>query len=133
MMSWKGLLTLTLVELSTPPSLRHPLAYSHLHNHIMSVISIYFQKISYNPQEFIIQCGSYMRGDYMQLLLLAKTAKYVSIICFIASLMGFVSVSYMLNQVDWSELAYICMINIPAIFLIVKVEKYLKQRNSLIN
>ena len=67
----------------------------------------------------------------MQLLLLAKTAKYVSIICFIASLMGFASVSYMINQIDWSELAYIGVINIPTILVIIWVERYLKRRKKL--
>lgn len=68
------------------------------------------------------------------LLLLAKGAKYIIIFCFITLLYNSVSVSFMLDrQLDWPEIAYICLINISVLWIVMKVEKYLKQRNSLSN
>lgn len=68
------------------------------------------------------------------LLLLAAGAKYIIIFCFIALLYNSVSVSVMLDQkIDWTELAYICVTNIVGLWLIVKIEKFLKLRNSLSN
>lgn len=68
------------------------------------------------------------------LLLLAKGAKCIIIFCFIFLLYNSVSVSFMLNlQIDWAEIVYICAVNIVALWLVIKIEKYFKQRNSLCN
>lgn len=66
------------------------------------------------------------------LLLLAKGAKYIIIFCLVVLLYNIVSVSFVFDrQINWEELAYICVTNLPALWIIVKTEKYLKQRNSL--
>ena len=68
------------------------------------------------------------------LLLLTKGAKYITIFCFITLLYNSVSVSFMLNrQTDWAEIAYICAVNLAALWVMVKIERYLQRRSSLCN
>jgi cytochrome b subunit of formate dehydrogenase len=68
------------------------------------------------------------------LLLLAKATKYIIIFCFVILLYSGVSISFILGrQIDWAELAYVCAVNIPALWIMIKIEKYLQSRNSLCN
>jgi hypothetical protein len=66
------------------------------------------------------------------LLLLTKGSKCIIIFCFIILLYSNVSVSFILGrQIDWIELAYICAVNMPALWIVINVEKYLQRNDSL--
>jgi uncharacterized membrane protein len=68
------------------------------------------------------------------LLLLTKGTKCIIIFGLIVLLYNSVSVSFILDrQIDWAELAYVCAVNIVALWIMIKIEKYLQSRNSLCN
>ena len=71
---------------------------------------------------------------FIDLFLLTKGVKYIIIFCFVVLLYNSVSASFILDrQIDWEELAYICMVNIVALWLVIKIQQYLQRRNSLYN
>jgi len=62
--------------------------------------------------------------------LLVKSAKYIVILSLVALLYSNVSISFMMGQqLHWSELAYICLFYIPLLWIMIKVEKYLRLKN----
>ena len=63
--------------------------------------------------------------------LLAKGAKYIVILSFVALIYSNISISFMMGQqLHWSELAYICVFYIPSLWIMIKVEKYLRMMDS---